>query len=58
MLHLSCSWEGCPPGTKGDVGTGALTLLAVKEIDTTLVPRPQAKGWSPAPSPVLGSLFG
>lgn len=44
ILHLSWSWEGCPSGTKGDVGTRALTLLAVKEIGATLMPRTQAKG--------------
>lgn len=61
ILHLSWSWEGCPSGTKGDVGTRALTLLAVKEIGATLMPRTQAKDCCSASSPVLGralSLFG
>lgn len=53
ILHLSWSWEGCPPGTKGDVGTRALTLLAVKEIGATLMLRTQAKDCCSAPSPVL-----
>lgn len=51
------SWEGCPPGTKGDVGTRALTLLAVKEIGATLMPRTQAKDCCSAPGPVLGRAF-
>lgn len=43
-------WEGCPPVTKGDVGTGALSLLAVRGIGATVLPRTYAKDYRLAPS--------
>lgn len=51
-------WEGCPPVTKGDVGTGALSLLAVRGIGATVLPRTYAKDNCLVPSSMLVGRWG
>lgn len=46
-------WEGCPSRTKGDVGTGAPSLLAARETGAMLMSRICAKDCRSVPNPCL-----